>query len=172
MSIKKLVAVSALVLVGAANNLALADPSYTGNWGTLSSAVGSEAAGQGYSLAANGSFDTTYNFSFATATQVGVLVNAFWGINSVTGTLTDNTTHQSWSLNLFDSPILGTNYQTFSASGGGTDFSLHVTGSGLQSASFYSSVTPVPEPETFAMLLAGLGLIGAITRRRNKTGVA
>jgi PEP-CTERM motif len=30
------------------------------------------------------------------------------------------------------------------------------------------SVTAVPEPETYAMLLAGLGLMGAIARRRNK----
>jgi hypothetical protein len=29
-----------------------------------------------------------------------------------------------------------------------------------------SPVTPVPEPETYAMLLAGLGLMGAIARRR------
>ena len=28
------------------------------------------------------------------------------------------------------------------------------------------AVSPVPEPETYAMLLAGLGLIGAISRRR------
>jgi hypothetical protein len=25
---------------------------------------------------------------------------------------------------------------------------------------------PIPEPETYAMLLAGLGLIGAVARRR------
>lgn len=30
------------------------------------------------------------------------------------------------------------------------------------------SVTAVPEPESYAMLLAGLGLIGTIARRRNK----
>jgi hypothetical protein len=29
-----------------------------------------------------------------------------------------------------------------------------------------SAVTPVPEPETYAMLLAGLGLVGAVARRR------
>lgn len=29
------------------------------------------------------------------------------------------------------------------------------------------SVSPVPEPETFAMLLAGLGLMGAVVRRRS-----
>ena len=27
-------------------------------------------------------------------------------------------------------------------------------------------VTPVPEPETWAMLLAGIGLMGAVARRR------
>ncbi|MEP6606191.1 MAG: FxDxF family PEP-CTERM protein [Nitrosospira sp.] len=31
------------------------------------------------------------------------------------------------------------------------------------------SVSPVPEPETFAMLLAGLGLIGAMVRRRTSS---
>jgi hypothetical protein len=29
-------------------------------------------------------------------------------------------------------------------------------------------VTAVPEPETYAMLLAGLGLVGAMARRRRK----
>ncbi len=29
-------------------------------------------------------------------------------------------------------------------------------------------VTSVPEPETFAMLLAGLGLMGAVARRRKQ----
>jgi hypothetical protein len=29
------------------------------------------------------------------------------------------------------------------------------------------SVTPVPEPETYALLLAGLGLMGFVARRRN-----
>lgn len=32
------------------------------------------------------------------------------------------------------------------------------------------AITPVPEPETFAMLLAGLGLLGAIVRRRKNAG--
>lgn len=34
-----------------------------------------------------------------------------------------------------------------------------------------SSVTAVPEADTYAMLLAGLGLMGAIARRRNKKSV-
>lgn len=32
-------------------------------------------------------------------------------------------------------------------------------------------VTPVPEPETYAMLLAGLGLVAVIVRRRKNTSV-
>lgn len=34
------------------------------------------------------------------------------------------------------------------------------------------AVTPVPEPESYAMMLAGLGLMGAIARRRNKSKTA
>jgi len=33
----------------------------------------------------------------------------------------------------------------------------------------YSSVSPVPEPETYAMLLVGLGVMGAIAVRRRKS---
>ena len=42
----------------------------------------------------------------------------------------------------------------------GTFYSIHL--SGVDSA----SVTAVPEPEAFAMLLAGLCLVGAVARRR------
>lgn len=42
----------------------------------------------------------------------------------------------------------------------GTFYSIHI--SGVDSA----SVSAVPEPETFAMLLAGLGLVGVLARRR------
>jgi hypothetical protein len=39
---------------------------------------------------------------------------------------------------------------------------------GLRVEFLQSNVTPVPEPETYAMLLAGLGLMGMISRRRMK----
>jgi len=32
-------------------------------------------------------------------------------------------------------------------------------------------MTPVPEPETYAMLLAGLGLMGFVARRRKSRGL-
>ena len=36
---------------------------------------------------------------------------------------------------------------------------------------YYSYVNPVPEPETYAMLLSGLGLIGFMAKRRKKSGI-
>jgi hypothetical protein len=41
-------------------------------------------------------------------------------------------------------------------------------GGSIDNVSF-TNITPVPEPETYAMLLAGLGLMGTIARRRNKS---
>lgn len=43
---------------------------------------------------------------------------------------------------------------------------------GLRVEFIASNVTPVPEPETYAMLLAGLGLMGVISRRRTKRNAA
>lgn len=63
----------------------------------------------------------------------------------------------------WDQPITGQAYLTV---GGVTSGSL----GGLYSGSI-SAVSAVPEAETYAMLLAGLGLMGAVVRRRssNKT---
>lgn len=48
-----------------------------------------------------------------------------------------------------------------------TNMYLHVQGiDGGYSAKYTPIVSPVPEPETYAMLLAGLGLIGFSARRR------
>ncbi|WP_208023744.1 FxDxF family PEP-CTERM protein [Duganella aquatilis] len=50
-------------------------------------------------------------------------------------------------------------------------YSVHVTGLTTADRTTYQgavSALPVPEPETYAMLLGGLGLVGAIARRRQK----
>ncbi len=41
-----------------------------------------------------------------------------------------------------------------------------LTPTGIRVEFLGSSVTAVPEPESYAMMLAGLGLMGAIARRR------
>lgn len=50
----------------------------------------------------------------------------------------------------------------------GTAVKVYLDGS---NALHIAAVAAVPEPENFAMLLAGLGLMGAIARRRNKKSV-
>lgn len=49
-------------------------------------------------------------------------------------------------------------------------FSVVITGT-ANASSLYSGelqVTPVPEPETYALMLAGLGAVGFVTRRRRR----
>lgn len=62
-------------------------------------------------------------------------------------------------------------YSVFSISGlgsfAGLTFRDNNDGAGLRFQNFsYNSVAPVPEPETYAMLLVGLGLLGFMARRR------
>ena len=52
------------------------------------------------------------------------------------------------------------------------NWAIDVGGNGtavLPSTTNFSVTSPVPEPESYAMLLAGLGLMATIARRRNKT---
>lgn len=51
-----------------------------------------------------------------------------------------------------------------------TNMYVHLQGLGSNGeySAKYTPVTPVPEPETYAMLLAGLGLIGFTARRRKQ----
>lgn len=52
-------------------------------------------------------------------------------------------------------------------------FALHVQGIGSNDDSgWYVPTSPIPEPETYALLLAGLGLLGFHARRRKQKEVA
>lgn len=107
-------------------------------------------------------FSTLGNKSYANASEV---VQAGWG-------LTNAGSFQN--MQSYDAYRLGTEYapDTNSVWVFGThDGSQFLTG---KSAPMYAmavrpgDVAPVPEPETYAMLLAGLGLIGAVVRRRKR----
>ncbi len=80
---------------------------------------------------------------------------------------------QTWSSEGFSSSLYTASANNVFLSAGSHEFKIEVTGlapgytSGGASINF-SPLTPVPEPETYAMLLAGLGLIGGIARRRKQ----
>ncbi|NVM76391.1 hypothetical protein FHW83_002186 [Duganella sp. SG902] len=84
---------------------------------------------------------------------------------TMTGTFLDNSTHTSYAVsdakvvNLSDK-FGGTMYVGFTGGTGGTDADQRITS--------FSLISAVPEPETYAMLLAGLGLVGFASRRKAK----
>lgn len=53
----------------------------------------------------------------------------------------------------------------------GHQFALHVQGLSTAEggSAWYTNTSPVPEPETYGMLLAGLGMIGFVARRKKKS---
>jgi hypothetical protein len=90
-----------------------------------------------------------------------------WSVDGTTGKVLQNwkttgaTTWQQFSQTfVFDAPQTVT--LSFFAKGKSDSY-----GGSIDNVSF-TNITPVPEPETYAMLLAGLGLMGTIARRRNK----
>jgi hypothetical protein len=56
----------------------------------------------------------------------------------------------------WNAPLTGVNYLNITGVTGGTEGGIYAG----------AIAAAVPEPETYAMLLAGLGLMGAVVRRR------
>lgn len=116
---------------------------------------------------AGATFNTTYNFSLDRSGPVSVVlslgaamtgfsISGAWG--SWNGTDTYTATGSLTAGDIYSFTVHGHD----SSEWGGGGYGGHISG----------SPAPVPEPETLAMLLAGLGLIGLVSRRRNNTSVA
>jgi hypothetical protein len=156
---KAAVALAFLSTFGAAN----ATPY---DFGTLNATVGKA------NIQVAGSFDD--QFTFTAGSQPGVLGGVL--AIDVLGDLS-----ASYRFGVGATPVwtsfaslvtpgpFGTRVLTFSETVGsltaGTQYWVNVKGSAT-AAAYSVTLAPVPEPETYAMLLAGLGLIGTIARRR------
>lgn len=157
----KQVAIAAALVVGAVSaqaNTAARPGQNLGVLGTQSELFGDVK----YSA---GSFTDTYNFSLDSLSSVsGSLAPIFFGpmsfsqvkVNGVSGALTSTNTGYSFS---FDNLAAGS--YTLSVLGFVPTIPRMYVGSIM--------AQPVPEPQSIAMLLAGLGLMGAVVARRRKT---
>lgn len=107
----------------------------------------------------NTNIGATYQVSFAFATNGSVPPNS---LSFSVGNLSGNLPLAQYNWNTYAG--------TFTASSTSTALDFHfqtVGGTGTVSIDAVS-VQAVPEPETYAMLLAGLGLMGAVARRKQK----
>lgn len=112
----------------------------------------------------------------------GVLSQSFTAVAGVTYTLSFDLTHNPYSHGAGLDVFVGGNHYAFEGSTPVTNYSFNFTTTGGSQALVFSSVggdgysgavldnvsvtAAVPEPETYAMMLAGLGLVAAIARRR------
>lgn len=104
-----------------------------------------------------GTFDyvTQYQYTFATDASFSNIVGTFTSaVFSTPGTATSFLDFQHTDA----LPGITAQYVKWQV--------LNTIGSNPGASNFQFTVTAVPEPETYALLLAGLGLMGAIVRRR------
>ena len=114
-------------------------------------------------------YSQNYASSIGNATGAAAFQLALWDLAKDDGVLTTGKVKVSAStdssvVKLADSMITG------AKTGPGTSpYSLGIYNSPTAQDYLVASVTPVPEPESYAMLLAGLGLMGAVVHRRKNT---
>ncbi len=156
--------------------------SYTqGNYqlGTLTAANSTTFA----DLPWTGSFQDTYTFTLGAGSGTNVGITSFFTGSSIADapgiglsmTLTSNSNvvaSVADTTKYVDLTNSNVSYgHTFYGLVKGTTYSLVVKGTdaSLLGSQYTFQVAAVPEPESYAMLLAGLGLIGSIVRRRKST---
>lgn len=150
------------------------DVGYWNIGGSGSSAVGSVIrswTSNQYGLSTNGVVQGLHDAPFSLGASNNVSGTQTVNYNAVTheltmsGTLTDLSTGITY--NISDTATVNlsqkfgsTMYVGFTGGTGGTDADQRITS--------FSLVSSVPEPETYAMMLAGLGLVGFAARRRKQ----
>lgn len=117
-----------------------------------------------------GTFEDTINFTIE-AGDLGTAANplnvmlAGQDVSNI-----DGLTYTLWSGSNSLGTFAGNNTTNWTSALPAGDYVIKVTGNanGSHGGTYGFAMTMVPEPETYAMLLAGLGLVGFATRRRSE----
>jgi len=128
--------------------------------------IGTPVTGQ---APVNGAISDKYNFSVLTAQNS--IAGSVYGLGEINTIFTDvslwNTTTGVMT-SFIQNDLDGQSWSLAPTVLGAGDYTWKITGSAA-GQTFYGaelSVLAVPEPETYAMMLAGLGLLGFAARRR------
>jgi hypothetical protein len=141
---------------------------------SVSSFAGSTTFANGSATITNDGFDGTGSFT-QTITFTGLSAGTYDILGNISGRNLSFTSvaldGESWDITNFTSTNKAkTNFAFGSLEVTGSQpFQLIVTGVNYENAAYIgtiSTIPTVPEPESYAMLLAGLGLMGGIARRR------
>lgn len=85
---------------------------------------------------------------------------SYKGTDGLWHALTTISPHRSWGMDMGNASFAGVTATAFAITA--------VGGDGFYSVSEFQAMgAPVPEPETYALLLAGLGVVGLLSRRRS-----
>ncbi len=128
----------------------------------------SDADGLTHSLTYSVGMDSEVLASFSSVGP-GTLIGQDWGtysqngLTSAYGTLVGQIDSGSFFK-------IGTNYAGTAASTGTLKLFYFDSNNYDNSGSIVANVTAVPEPEMLSMMLAGLGIVGFVTRRRKTLG--
>lgn len=162
----KLKTISAATLLALSS---LAASAATFDLGTLDSSAPDTSSGVSSKFALNAVISDTWNFTLDTAslvsfgaqqsfTSMSGAIQNFSGVLVGYGSLLSITIPTQANLSWSGTLAAGT-------------YSVDITGLSAAKNSQYTatlSATPVPEPETYALLLAGLGVIGFVASRRKQ----
>lgn len=158
-------------VAGAAQDVTLRTWSYAG---------GTDAAG---TVIARGGFDPVVSlFNASTGSRIGVNDDGGLVADPVSGSAWDSFLMQTLAAGNYTATVtqfgsfpngsLADGFQgSFQSNFGGRDSHWALDVLNVESASLGDSyVSPIPEPESYALLLAGLGLVGFMARRRKSDG--